>query len=123
MTNRILHTKVAGVTFEGRQAYLAKIRTSDPCRIEPEPMNQYDPNALAVKVSHDGEILHVGYIPKLQAGLMAQFLDCETLTVRIKEITGGFQKEDGSTASLGMELEIEYPPLESQLSDEQLGNF
>jgi hypothetical protein len=109
MSNRILNTRVSGVTFEGRQNALAVIRTSDPCRIVPEPENKYDVNALAVHVAHDGKVLHVGYIPRELAAEIAPYLEGESVMVEILEITGGFETRDGDTAPLGMRIRVELP--------------
>ena len=109
MTNRILNTRVAGVTFEGRQALIEQIRTSDPCRLVPEPTNPYDKNAIAVHVAHDGNVWHIGFVPKEIAAEIAPYLEGEALMCRIAEITGGFETRDGDTASLGVRLRIELP--------------
>jgi len=115
MSTRILNTKVAGVTFEGRQAYIAKLRGNEPCRIVPEPDNKYDPNALAVHVACDGTVYHVGYIPKELAAEIAKHLEGEALMVEIAEITGGFETREGDTAALGLRLRIEVP-MEDEVS-------
>lgn len=111
-TNRILNTKVSGVTFDGRQALVAQINTSDPCRLVPEPTNKYDPNAIGVMVAHDGQVWHIGYIPKEIAAQIAPYLEGEALMCRIAEITGGFETRDGDTAALGVRLLIELPEYE-----------
>lgn len=109
MKANILNIRVAGATYENRQDIIARLNRTDPCRLEPEPENPYDPNAIAVKVSHDGSIHHVGYIPKDMAALIAPHLDGEALMVKIVEITGGFELQDGSQASFGLRLHVELP--------------
>ena len=109
MSNKVLVTKVNGVTFEGRQAYLEKLHGNEPCRVVPEPENPYDPNALAVHVAHNGDIYHVGYIPKELAAQIAPHLEGEAVMVKILEITGGFETYGGDRASLGLRLRIEVP--------------
>lgn len=106
---KVLFCKVAGVTFEGRQAYIAKLRSNDPVRIIPEPENPYDPNALAVYVAHDGAIYHVGFIPRDLAAQIAPHLEGEAVMATIQDITGGFETRDGGTASLGLVIRVEYP--------------
>jgi single-stranded-DNA-specific exonuclease len=102
-----LTVKVAGVTFEGRQALIAKLRGDEPCRIVPEPTNPYDKNALAVHVAMpDGTIAHVGYVPRDLAREVAPLLDGEAIMVRIKAITGGFETEWGDVANYGMQIRI-----------------
>lgn len=111
MKNRVLMTKVAAVTFEGRQEYLKRLDINDPCRIVIEPTNQYDPNALAVHVAHNGEVWHVGFVPKEVAAELAPHLEGEAVMARIWEITGGFETSWGEVAALGLRLRIEVPPL------------
>jgi hypothetical protein len=88
---RTIYIKVAGVTYEGRQAHLARLRGDEPCRIIPEPENAFDPNALAVHVVIEGEIKHVGYVPRDLAAEIAPLLEGESLMVKIAEIRGGGQ--------------------------------
>lgn len=110
--NKVLHTKVAGVTYEGRQSLIERIRATDPCRLQPEPTNKYDPNAIAVMVAHAGEIWHIGYVPKELAAQIAPYIDGEALMVTIAEIVGGFETYDGDTAAWGVRLRIELPGLD-----------
>jgi single-stranded-DNA-specific exonuclease len=88
--SRTLVSKVAGVSFEGRQEVIARMRGSEPCRIVPEPTNPYDSNALAVWVALEtGERAQVGYVPRDLAELVAPHLDGEQIMVKLLEITGG----------------------------------
>jgi len=63
-------TKVKGVTFDDRQVILSMIleRYLDgieiPVRLETEPENQYDPNAVKVLALVEGSEHHIGYIGK-----------------------------------------------------------
>lgn len=103
-------TKVAGVTFEGRQEILARVTKNMPCRLEPEPGNPYDSNAVAVKVATEpGKVEHVGYVPKNLAAIIAPHLQGESVMVQILEITGGFETSWGDTAALGMRIAINLP--------------
>ena len=43
-----LHTKIAGVTFEGRQETVKRLSKGHPLIIERDPDNEYDRNAVAV---------------------------------------------------------------------------
>jgi single-stranded-DNA-specific exonuclease len=86
-----LVSKVAGVTYEGRQDIIANLRGNEPCRLEPEPDNPYDPNAIKVIIAlPDGTKAHVGYLPRDLAKQVAPELDGEKLMVKIIEITGGY---------------------------------
>lgn len=102
--------KVAGVSFEGRQSVLARLKGNEPCRLVPEPTNAYDPNALAVHVAlSDGSIAHVGYVPRDLARQIAPALEGENLMVEIAEVIGGFELWDGEIANLGLVLNVEAP--------------
>lgn len=112
MTNRTLYTKVAGVTFEGRQQIIAQLTGNEPCRLQPEPTNKYDPNAIAVHVAINGTVCHIGFVPKELAAVIAPHIDGEALMVKIAEITGGFEFDTGETAAFGVRLRIELPGLD-----------
>ena len=105
-----LYVKVAGVTFEGRQEILATMHAGMPVQIKPEPENKYDHNALAVYVGIGWEnVPRIGYIPRELAEIIAPFLDGEALIGKVAEMTGGFEKWDGSRASLGCVVRVELP--------------
>lgn len=102
--------KVSGVTFEGRQEYLAQLRGDEPCRIVPEPENKWDKNALAVHIAlPSGKVAHCGFVPKSLAAQIAPLLEGESLMVSIDAITGGFELGDGSLTNLGLVLRVEVP--------------
>lgn len=109
MKTKKLFCKVAGVTFEGRQAHIAKLVMSDPCRIVPEPENPYDKNALAVHIAHGGTVYHVGFIPRHLAAEIAPFLEGESVMANIEDITGGFETQWGEIANLGLVIRVEIP--------------
>lgn len=103
-------TNVAGVTFEGRQGVLERCTRDMPCRLEPEPTNKYDPNAIKVMVATGpGTVEQVGYVPKNLAALIAPRLQGESVMVQIVEITGGFEQSGGRRASYGMNISITLP--------------
>lgn len=109
MTRTII-TKVAGVSYEGRQDVIAKLHGDEPCRIVPEPTNKFDPNALAVVVAIAPSVIaHVGYVPRELAAQIAPFLEGEQLMVKLLEITGGFTTRDGERAALGLRIAVEIP--------------
>ncbi len=109
MTRTII-TKVAGVSFEGRQDVIAKLHGDEPCRIVPEPTNLYDKNALAIHVAvAPGEIRHVGFVPRDLAAQIAPFLDGEQVMCELLEITGGFEIGDSEIAARGLRIKIEIP--------------
>lgn len=60
------HTKVVGVTFEGRQALLPLVRSGEPLRLVRDPRNPRDPHAIQVCL---GDGRQLGF---LRAGLAAR---------------------------------------------------
>lgn len=79
---------VAGVTFDNRQAIIAKMTGKETCHIVPEPTNEYDSNALAVHVLTADGLRHVGYVPRDLAALLAPILRGRSVRVTITAITG-----------------------------------
>lgn len=118
MASRVILVKVAGVTFEGRQGMIQKLTGREPVKIVPEPDNKYDKNALAVHVAHDGEIFHIGYVPRDLAATFAPLLDGEDVIGKVFEINGGFEKWNGERASCGVIVEFEIPDDEWNSQDQ-----
>lgn len=113
MNTRAIVSNVAGVTFEGRQDIIEMMIGDEIIRLQPEPENQYDPNAIAVMVAFPPEarmpVSKVGYIPRNQAADYAPLMEGEPMQGRVREITGGFMKRDGTQASYGLIIEFEVP--------------
>lgn len=105
---------VRGVTYEGRQDKIAKIRGNEPVRALPEPTNQFDPNAISILVACQGVIMHVGYMPKEQAQIFAPRMAGEGMDGRIIRVTGGVKKYDGSYASFGLIVEFDLPDADEE---------
>jgi len=105
---RVVEFSVKGVTFDGRQAVIARLTGKEPVRIIPEPENPYDANALGVNVALDGEIKHIGYVPKERAAEIAPALDGETVDGRILDIVGGYESR-GRWLSYGVVVRFEFP--------------
>ncbi|MDP9110674.1 MAG: DEAD/DEAH box helicase [Candidatus Eremiobacteraeota bacterium] len=80
------HTKIVGVSFEGRQDLVAGLQLGHELTLERQPENPYDPNALAVRYGR----LQVGFIRKEVAKHIAPRID-EGLRyrARIESLTGG----------------------------------
>lgn len=80
-------TKVVGVSFGDRQAYIKESREGDPLIIKHAPTNDY-PNAAAVINKRTGNTL--GHINKdFAAALLSEFGNGFILKGIIKDITGG----------------------------------
>ena len=67
----LLKTSVAGLRYENRIAVLAGVADGSAVRLARDYSNQYDPNAVEVRVS--GGLL--GYVPRTEARLIAPLLD------------------------------------------------
>lgn len=82
--------KLAGVTFEGRQFHIAAMHKDTPLRVEREPDNEHDPNAVAVHAHIEGMSRHIGYIGKSKNSEIARLLDeGERVNIAVSDITGG----------------------------------
>lgn len=112
MATKTYYAKIVGVTSENRQATIAKLRGKEPCRLVPEPENEYDPNSIAVHIATQDGVKHIGFIRKELAATIAPLMEGEPLMCKIDEITGGFETSDGEQAAYGVVLEIEVPAAE-----------
>lgn len=81
------HTKLAGVTFEDRQALLEGLTPGDPLRFERQPENPYDSNAIAL---FDARGSQVGFLNKRLAAALAPAVDSGAeYDVEVADVTGG----------------------------------
>ncbi|HEY1429832.1 MAG TPA: helicase-related protein [Candidatus Tumulicola sp.] len=86
------HTKVVGVSFEGRQDVVAGLRADAPLELVRQPANAFDPNAIAV---HFGN-LQLGFIRRGIAAHIAPAMDGgATYLARVASLTGGGDKHLG----------------------------
>ena len=110
MAKRRQTTNIAGVTYGNRQTALARLETYDieaiTVRLEREPNNPHDSNAIKVLISVNGSASYkLGYLPRQQAALLAPLLDKEIETVtKFKAITGGIEGKEtrGALISVGL---------------------
>ncbi len=80
------HTKIAGVSFEGRQDVIAGLRAGAPLDLRREPENPHDANAVAV---YYGD-LQLGFVNRRLASHIAPLMDAGTrYTARVASLTGG----------------------------------
>ncbi|MHB8804837.1 MAG: single-stranded-DNA-specific exonuclease RecJ [Coriobacteriia bacterium] len=85
------HTKLAGVTFEGRQDVIARLEPGMPLRLERQPSNEYDSNACAL---FDPMGDQVGFLNRRLAAELAPVLDAGVeYDVEVADITGGAKGE------------------------------
>ncbi len=89
------HTKIAGVSFEGRQDVIAGLRAGAALELRREPHNPHDPNAIAVCYGN----LQLGFFNRRMAAHIAPRMDAGArYRARIASLTGGSQdpSTDGS---------------------------
>ncbi|MBW6469359.1 MAG: single-stranded-DNA-specific exonuclease RecJ, partial [Coriobacteriia bacterium] len=81
------HTKLAGVTFEGRQDVVARLSPGTPLRVVRQPDNPHDANAIALHEAHGGQ---VGFFNRRLAGALAPVIDAGVeYDVEVADVTGG----------------------------------
>jgi len=80
------YTKVAGVSFDGRQRYVRRLRIGESLILERDRYNPYDRNAIKV-MNSNGE--QIGFISKEIASTMAFNMDLGIrYSVIVSAITG-----------------------------------
>ena len=86
------HTKLAGVSFEGRQDTIAGLSLGSELALERQPNNEHDPNAIAVCFG----TLQLGYISRGIAKHLAPRMDAGArYRARIESLTGGGERHRG----------------------------
>ena len=81
------HTKLAGVTFEGRQEILERLSAGAPLRLVRQPDNEFDANACALFDPHGDQ---VGFFNRRLAAALAPAIDAGVAyDVEVTEVTGG----------------------------------
>lgn len=90
------HSKLVGVSFEGRQDIIKTLKGDEEIRFRREPDNGYDSNAVAIDVFTDNEWKPIGYIAKDNNAELALVIDeGKEASIKISEITGGDTKHYG----------------------------
>ena len=92
----LLRTAVVGLRYENRIAVLAGVADRSAVRLARDYSNQYDPNAIEVRVS--GGLL--GYVPRTEARLIAPLLDAGA------DMTAAVVSIDRSQSAPQLEIEI-----------------
>jgi len=83
---REIRTKVRGVSRDGRQAVAVRLRPGQKLRLEREPTNPKDPNAIRLMADRR----QVGYVSADLASRLAPWMDRRhTWSATVLEVTGG----------------------------------
>jgi single-stranded-DNA-specific exonuclease len=94
------HTKLAGVSFEGRQEVVGRLEPGSALRLVRQPENEYDTNAIAV-LDPIGD--QVGFFNRRLAAALAPEIDRgAAYEVAVTDVTGG-----GEGASLGVNVLVQ----------------
>ncbi len=87
MSAEVFHTKIAGVTFEGRQDVVRELEVGAKLQVVRQPLNEYDPNAIALLDPHGRP---VGFFNKHLAADLAPRIDAGAVyDVEVSDVTGG----------------------------------
>lgn len=106
------HTKLAGVTFEGRQEVVRRLTAGVPLRLERQPENAHDANACAL---YDAAGDQVGFFNRRLAAALAPLIDAGVAyEVEVSDVTGG---EDGR--SLGVNVLVSRRAAETDVAEEE----
>ena len=109
------HSKLVGVTFEGRQDIIRMLAGDEYLRTRREPDNEYDPKAVAVDVLIAEEWHPIGYIAKDKNSDIAASVDAgNDVLIKIASITGGGKDAKGKEKSKGVNIALEYLKVESK---------
>ena len=110
------HTKIVGVSFEGRQDVVAGLREGYELALERQPDNPHDANAIAVRYGQ----LQIGFLRKEIAMHVAPRMDSGTrYRARIESLTGGTAAAPGGgTRHRGVNILVERVAAESARSQD-----
>lgn len=108
------YTKVAGVTFENRQSIIALLQEGDQVKLNREPSNKFDPNAIKVETI-TGE--QVGYLNAEMAKYLAPLLDSgQRYKSLVTNVTGGDDRNFGLNIIVQKILDMDPDELKAQLA-------
>jgi hypothetical protein len=97
-------TRVAGVTFDGRQSIVAQLSIGEQILLIREPTNYYDHNAIRVERKKGQQI---GYLNRFLAANLVRFFDThnEPVSANVQCLTGSRQ----NGYSLGVVITFNVP--------------
>ncbi len=107
------YTKLVGVTFDGRQDYIKRLKANTPLRLEREPENEHDSNAVRVLSSNGGDL---GFLNKKLVKKLAPLMDSGiSYNCRVTDVTGN---DDGGK-NLGVNVVVERYDFANELEIEK----
>ncbi len=68
----VLHIEIAGIPYEGRKEHVLRCRVGETVRLQREPTNPHDANAIAVIDQRNHKL---GYVPRARAERLAPLMD------------------------------------------------
>ena len=105
------NTKVAGVSFEGRQDIVAGVQPGAPLDLRREPANAHDPNAIGVWFGK----LQLGFVKAAIAKRIAPNIDAgERYTAEVTTVTGGGARSYGINIYVTRVRERQRPAAEER---------
>ena len=108
------HTKLAGVSFEGRQDVIAGLHAGAPLELRRQADNPHDSNAIAV---HYGQ-LQLGFFNKRLAAHIAPLIDAGArYGARVASLTGGSSTGEFKHRGVNVVIEREALGLRVQRAD------
>lgn len=90
------HTRVAGISYEGREDIARLVTKDTPISLERDPNNEYDSNAIKIMVEIEGELQSIGFVPRDYAAAIAPVLD-KGEHVHISYESSGYQTHGDDT--------------------------
>ena len=102
---RVLTMSVAGIGYENRATLLAGVTRGNAVRLTRDYNNQYDPNAIEVRIG--GEQL--GYVPRNEARLLAPVIDAGVQTIGTVLEVGRDQSEPLLVVEISIEATVRGP--------------
>ena len=80
-------TKLAGVSFDGRQGIINKLKKDTALSLKREAENEHDPNAIRILTKNNDDL---GFLNKRLAKKLAPLMDAgEQFDCRVSDVTGG----------------------------------
>jgi hypothetical protein len=122
---RSFFTKVAGVTFEGRQRIIGRCSVGERLRLVRDPTDRYDKGAIKV-IRLNGEQL--GFVPAHvsrgddPSGLALRMDRGDKYQCRIKDLTGGGEQNLGVNIEIAECDEVDWDPVVAK-APEPLSKF